>query len=33
MNAIAVVTSMTTDELWGQIETYMAVAQQVWSYY
>ena len=28
MNAIAVVTNMTTDSLWGQIEAYMAVAQQ-----
>lgn len=28
MNEIAVVTNMTTNELWGQIETYMSVARQ-----
>lgn len=28
MNEIAVVTDMTTDQLWGQIDAYMAVAEQ-----
>lgn len=28
MNEIAVVTNMTTDQLWQQIDTYMAMAQQ-----
>lgn len=28
MNEIAVVTNMTTNELWGQIEAYMSVARQ-----
>lgn len=28
MNEIAVVTNMTTNELWGQIDAYMAVAKQ-----